>query len=69
MSFLIDDVRVLTMNAAMDSFEHGCVAVEGKTIVAVGDRSSAVDIRGSKGSMGTGESSSPASSMRTPTAA
>ena len=39
MSFLIDDVRVLTMNAAMDSFEHGCVAVEGKTIVAVGDGS------------------------------
>ena len=39
MSFLIDNVHVLTMNAAMESFENGCVAVEGDSIVAVGDRS------------------------------
>jgi cytosine/adenosine deaminase-related metal-dependent hydrolase len=37
MNFLIDNVHVLTMNAALDRFERGCVAVEGDRIAAVGD--------------------------------
>jgi len=38
MNFLIDNVRVLTMNAAMDRLDDGCVVVEGDSIAAVGDR-------------------------------
>ena len=39
MNFLIENVHVLTMNAAMDRYENGCVVVEGSRIAAVGDRS------------------------------
>jgi cytosine/adenosine deaminase-related metal-dependent hydrolase len=37
MNFLIDNAYVLTMNASLERFERGCVAVEGDRIVAVGE--------------------------------
>ncbi len=39
MNYLIDNVHVLTMNAALDRWPDGCVVVEGSRIAAVGDRS------------------------------
>jgi len=37
MGQLLHNVHVLTMNPSLDRFDNGCVAIEGHTILAVGD--------------------------------